>query len=95
MTEGRHDDRLDCNEAVHVLYHYLDGELTEERRAVIQAHLESCPPCFEGYEFEYELRQVIARKCREQVPDDLRTRIADAITHDRLHPGTDQPRPQF
>ncbi len=87
MTTGRHDDRLDCNEAVHVLYHYLDGELTEERRAVIHAHLESCPPCFEGYEFEFELRQVIARKCRDDVPADLRARIADAIEHDRLHPG--------
>ena len=25
----------DCNEAVHQLYHFLDGELTEERRARI------------------------------------------------------------
>jgi mycothiol system anti-sigma-R factor len=75
-----------CEEAVHVLYHYLDGELTEERRATIQAHLESCPPCFEGFEFEFELRAVIAKKCREQVPDDLRERIAAAIDHERLHP---------
>ena len=81
-----HDERPDCDEAVHVLYHYLDGELTDERRAVIQAHLESCPPCFEGYEFEFELRQVIARKCRDDVPPDLRSRIAAAIEHDRLHP---------
>jgi mycothiol system anti-sigma-R factor len=86
MTMDQHDDNLDCNEAVHVLYHYLDGELTEERRALIQAHLESCPPCFEGYEFEYELRQVIARKCREQVPEALLSRVADAIKHERLRP---------
>jgi mycothiol system anti-sigma-R factor len=86
MTTGHHDDRLDCDEAVHVLYHYLDGELTEERRTVIRAHLESCPPCFEGYEFEYELRQVIARKCRDEVPPELRARIAQALRHDTLHP---------
>jgi mycothiol system anti-sigma-R factor len=83
MTSGSgHDERgarLDCDDAVHVLYEYLDGELTEERRILIQAHLESCPPCFEGYEFEYELRQVIARKCRDEVPADLRARIAAAI----------------
>ena len=86
MTTGPHDERPDCDEAVHVLYHYLDGELTEERRAVIQAHLESCPPCFEGYEFEFELRQVIAKKCRDEVPSDLIARVAAAIEHDRLHP---------
>lgn len=91
MTDqGHHDESLDCDEAVHVLYHYLDGALTDERRAVIQAHLESCPPCFEGYEFEFELRQVIARKCREQVPPDLVARIAQAIEHDRIHPGASE-----
>lgn len=78
-TDDGHHESLDCNEAVHVLYEYLDGELTEERRTVIRAHLESCPPCFEGYEFEYELRQVIARKCRDEVPADLRARIAAAL----------------
>ena len=87
MSTSDHSHDADCQEAVHVLYHFLDGELTEDRRATIQAHLESCPPCFEGFEFEYELRQVIARKCRDQVPDDLRSRIAAAIHHERLHPG--------
>lgn len=75
----------DCADAVHLLYHYLDGELTDERRRAIQRHLESCPPCFEGYEFEFELRAVIAQKCKDQVPDSLRARIAEAIEHEKLH----------
>ena len=28
-----------CIEAVELLYHYLDGELTDERRIQIQRHL--------------------------------------------------------
>ena len=76
----------DCDDALHELYHYLDGELTSERRQQIQTHLESCPPCFEGFDFEAELRIVIARKCTDQVPDGLRQRIADAIDHELLHP---------
>ena len=76
----------DCDDALHELYHYLDGELTAERREKIQAHLESCPPCFEGFDFEAELRIVIARKCTDQVPDALMSRIADAIHHEELHP---------
>ena len=69
----------DCNDAVHALYHFLDGELTTEKRVAIERHLNDCPPCFEAFDFEAELRQVIAQKCREQVPDSLRLRIAEAI----------------
>jgi mycothiol system anti-sigma-R factor len=68
-----------CGDAVHQLYLYLDGELTVERRALIQQHLDECPPCFEAYDFEAELRLVIAQKCREEVPDHLRTRVARAL----------------
>ena len=77
-----------CVEAVELLYHYLDGELTDDRRVLIQHHLDDCPPCFEAYDFEAELRMVIARKCREEVPDSLRMRIAQALEHEaKGHPG--------
>ena len=69
----------DCYEATELLYHYLDGELTIERREVIRIHLDKCPPCGDAYGFEVELRTVIAQKCRERVPDHLRQRVADAL----------------
>ena len=73
------EDKGDCVEAVHLLYHYLDGELTVERRTSIQRHLDDCPPCYEAFDFEAELRIVIARKCTETVPDSLKQRIAEAL----------------
>ena len=73
------DDQDNCGDAVHQLYVYLDGELTPERRALIRHHLDECPPCFEAFDFEAELRMVIAHKCREQVPDHLRERVARAL----------------
>ena len=42
---------------------------------------ESCPPCFEAFDFEAEIKQYIAQKCRDRMPDELRARIADAIGH--------------
>ena len=69
----------DCQEAVHTLYHFLDGELTEARRLHIQQHLEACGPCLEAFDFEAELKLVVARCCRDQVPDSLRQRIADVL----------------
>ncbi len=73
---------MDCSEAIHGIYHYLDGELTDEKRALIAHHLDLCPPCADGFDFETELRHLIARKCRDDVPPDLRRRIAAAIGHE-------------
>ena len=70
----------DCREAVDLLYHYLDGELAEEHRITIRRHLIDCPPCYSAFDFETELRVVIAHKAQEQVPDHLRQRVFDAIS---------------
>jgi predicted anti-sigma-YlaC factor YlaD len=34
-----------CEEALHELYHFLDGELTETRRELISVHLDTCTSC--------------------------------------------------
>ena len=70
----------DCQDALHTLYHYLDGELTTDRRQVIQRHLEQCSPCLHAFDFEAELKMVVARSCRDQVPGHLRDKIARALS---------------
>ena len=69
----------ECVEAAELLYHYIDGELTVGRRILITKHLDDCPPCLDAFDFEAELRLVIAQRCQERVPDRLRQRVADAI----------------
>jgi mycothiol system anti-sigma-R factor len=69
----------DCDDALHELYSFIDGELTDQTRARIRQHLDDCPPCFERYDFEAELKAVISRKCQERVPDGLRDRIVAAL----------------
>jgi mycothiol system anti-sigma-R factor len=71
-----------CEETIHTLYHYLDGELTDERRRAIAAHLDFCGPCLDIVGFEAELRRVIADHCRDHVPEQLRLRISLAIHHE-------------
>ncbi len=75
-------DHGDCDEALHQLYHFLDGELTDERRVEIRTHLDDCPPCFEAFDFEAELRIVISHHCRETVPEALKQRIAALLATD-------------
>jgi mycothiol system anti-sigma-R factor len=69
----------DCNDALHTLYEYLDGELTDDRRSIIQRHLDTCQPCAEPYDFEAELRSVVRRKCQDQVPESLREKVRKAL----------------
>ena len=54
---------MDCNEAIHQIYHYLDGVLTDESRAAIARHLDFCPPCSGGFHFEVELRMLAPTQC--------------------------------
>jgi mycothiol system anti-sigma-R factor len=75
-------EELNCTETVHRLYHFLDGELTPDRRATIARHLDDCSPCLDAYDFEADVRRLIADKCRDHVPDHLREKIAAAIEHE-------------
>lgn len=81
-TDATGDEKHDCTEALHELYHFLDGECSEAKREQIRQHLEDCPPCFEAFDFEAEIKVFVSSKCREKATDDLRARIADAIGHE-------------
>jgi mycothiol system anti-sigma-R factor len=69
----------ECEDSLHELYAYLDGELTDDRRQAIHRHLDECQPCAEPYDFEAELRAVIRRKCQEQVPESLVAKVRAAL----------------
>jgi mycothiol system anti-sigma-R factor len=68
-----------CDVALAELYQYLDGELTEEARSRIERHLRECSPCLEAFDFEAEVRRLVADRCRDQCPEALRQRIQAAI----------------
>ena len=68
-----------CEETYQEIWTFLDGELTDDKRAKIKAHLDECPPCVGAEHFEAELRKVISQKCRDEVPESLKMRIAEAL----------------
>lgn len=66
----------DCNETLRELYRFLDGELPVELHDGITHHLDGCTDCLQVYDFQAELRIVIAQKAREtEVPPGLLDRI--------------------
>lgn len=68
-----------CRSVLESLYLFLDGELEQQRYVAVQAHLVDCPPCHEAFEFEFELWERIAQKCREQEPPALRQRVLGVL----------------
>lgn len=76
---GTDESGANCDETIERLYVYLDGELTDERRTEIKRHLDECSPCLDAYDFEAELRKVVATHCRDRVPESLLARVRDAI----------------
>ncbi len=65
----------DCNDTLRELETFLDGELTERARITIRAHLEGCPDCLQAFDFQAELKAVIAERCRDDLPPGLLERI--------------------
>lgn len=74
----------ECQETLARLYTFLDGELTQDRKAKIRQHLDECSPCLEAYEFESELRSMIASKSRDRCPDALRAKVAAILKNGRV-----------
>lgn len=72
----------DCDDVLKELYGFLDDELTPANRARIHHHLEACHDCLEAFDFEAELRIVIAAKCRDRTPPGLLERIRVALVDD-------------
>ena len=65
----------DCNETLREMYLFLDGEIPPSLQQAVAAHLDDCGDCQGAFEFHVELRQLIARKCRDEVPPGLMERI--------------------
>ena len=70
---------VDCSQIIARLHHFLDRELSPERTALIQGHLDRCLPCLEAFDFHAELKLIVQARCREDVPSGLLERIAAAL----------------
>jgi len=80
VLQGESSGYIDCSEVASKLYNFLDGELTDEKREAIKRHLDHCAPCVEVFEFEADLKKLVANRCQEKVPETLRQRIASVIS---------------
>jgi predicted anti-sigma-YlaC factor YlaD len=70
---------LNCKKAVNQLSNYLDGELEEELKKTIEAHLGKCRHCHAVFD---TTRRTIELYCDGKLfplPDDVRARLHEAL----------------
>jgi mycothiol system anti-sigma-R factor len=77
----RKTEETSCREVLSEVYLYLDLECDEDRRGLIQTHLDECSPCLREYGIEQEVKLLVSRCCGgEKAPDALRERLRAKIT---------------
>jgi anti-sigma factor (TIGR02949 family) len=75
--------KLNCgdeNKCFQLLVSILDGENVAESKEILDEKLAKCQPCFEFYQLEQAIRDVLKTKCTKQpVPDELAASIRQKI----------------
>ncbi len=69
-----------CDKCEELLQPFLDRVLTEAERAVAEEHLEMCSYCRKRYRFEEALRRFVRQAVSEQMPPELKTKLAELRT---------------
>jgi anti-sigma factor (TIGR02949 family) len=81
MTDRpEHIHDTDCEQALRDVETFLDGELPPEQYREVLDHLDDCMDCFHAFDFQAELKEIIARKCGgDEMPPELLERIRDSL----------------
>ena len=65
-----------CEECEKLLQPYLDRVLTDEEWAEAEVHLDECSYCRKRYRFEEEIRKFVRQAAVEEMPPDLKQKLA-------------------
>ena len=65
-----------CDKCEEWMQPYLDRTLDESERVEAEQHLAACPPCERRYKFEEGLRRYVRHACSDQIPFELKEKLA-------------------
>ena len=65
-----------CAKCEEVMQPYLDRELDEQQMLEAEAHLDECAYCRRRYRFEVSLRRYVRTAMNEQMPLELKAKLA-------------------
>jgi len=69
-----------CAHCEEVMQQFMDRVLTDAERAEAESHLDGCTYCRKRYRFEENLRQFVRQAAVEEMPPDLKQKLAELRT---------------
>lgn len=69
-----------CEKCEEVMQFYLDRVLSDAEVAEAEQHLAECSYCARRYRFEESLRRFVRKCCDEQMPPELKQKLASLRT---------------
>jgi anti-sigma factor (TIGR02949 family) len=66
----------DCEKCEEMMQPFLDRALNESERAEAEEHLAGCGYCRKRYRFEESLRVFVRLACSEEMPPELKAKLA-------------------
>jgi len=75
---------ISCEEVLHEIEHFVDGELDQTRSAHLAEHLGVCGSCLERADFQRRLKEIVRVKCSgpPATPEHLLAKVRRAIRED-------------
>jgi len=65
-----------CEKCEEAMQPYLDRALSDDERREAEEHLAGCSYCARRYRFEESLRQFVRKCCEEEMPPELKQKLA-------------------
>jgi anti-sigma factor RsiW len=73
---------VDCRQLADLLFDFINGDLPDEHRAVLEAHIKACRPCFIHVE-TYRVTITLTRKLpSHSLPPDVERRLREALARE-------------
>ena len=73
---------ISCLEVIRELSNYIDGEITPELKAQIEAHLPHCKHCTAVYDGERNVVRLVADERSFDLPTGFSQRLRDRVDKD-------------
>ena len=68
-----------CKDSISLMLEYIDGELTQDVRARLEAHFGDCSPC-EEFLKSYRATPTLCRKAlAKKIPGEVATKLTDFL----------------
>jgi anti-sigma factor RsiW len=70
---------VDCTRLADLLFDFVSGELPDDQRELLEAHLKACGPCYVHVQ-TYRITVTLTRKLTcKQLPPEVEQRLRDAL----------------